>query len=420
MAGTGRLAAVVYYAKTLADGQIELPPFNLSHLNRMTDDVGILQHAIGTVPNYSEGYTTDDNARGLIFAVMMEELGKENLRQINGLASRCLAFLWHAFNNKNGHFRNFMGYDRRWLEEKGSPDSHARALWGLATVLGRSRQEGLRRAAARLFERTLPPRASLTIFGRCRSLSSRCIHICVIFPATERRKRYAPRWPSVYYDAYQKTASPDWNWFDNQLTYANASLPHALLLSGQGMQQKAMEAAGLEALEWLMSVQTSGEGHFIPIGNEGFYHSRRKPRPLRSAADRGPCHDFGMHRRLPPHRPSVVEAGGLAHFRMVPGPQRRRRGAIRSADGRLLRRTVDRRSQRQSRGGIDAGFPALAGRTAVVGIHHSRRPRANTPTVESRTRAKSRKPQSSCPKYHHESATRARYPFQAASGPIPC
>ena len=136
---------VVYYAKTLADGQVELPPFNLSHLHRMTDDVGILQHAIGTVPNYSEGYTTDDNARGLIFAILLEELGKEGLRQLNGLATRCLAFLWHAYNHENGHFRNFMGYDRRWLEEKGSIDSHARALWGLATVLGRSRHEGLAR-----------------------------------------------------------------------------------------------------------------------------------------------------------------------------------------------------------------------------------------------------------------------------------
>ncbi len=265
------LPRVIYSHKTLADGQIELPPFNLSHLNRMTDDVGILQHAIGTVPNYSEGYTTDDNARGLIFAVMMEELGKENLRQINGLASRCLAFLWHAFNNNNGHFRNFMGYDRRWLEEKGSPDSHARALWGLATVLGRSRQEGLRRAAARLFERTLPAARE---FNDLRSVSFTLIalHTYLLhFPGDRAAQEVRATLAEHLLEAYQTTASPDWNWFDNQLTYANASLPHALFLSGQGMQQKVMEAAGLEALEWLMSVQTSGEGHFIPVGNEGFY-----------------------------------------------------------------------------------------------------------------------------------------------------
>ena len=122
------LPRVAYYAKTLADGQIELPPFNLSHLHHLTDDVGILQHAIGTVPNYREGYTTDNNARGLILAVLLEELGKEGWRQIDGLASRCLAFLWHAYNDENSHFRNFMGYDRQWLEEQGSKTAILGAL----------------------------------------------------------------------------------------------------------------------------------------------------------------------------------------------------------------------------------------------------------------------------------------------------
>jgi glycosyltransferase involved in cell wall biosynthesis len=265
------LPRVIYSAKTLADGQIELPTFNLTHLHRLTDDVGILQHAIGSVPNYSEGYTTDDNARGLIFAILLEELGKDSLRHLNGLATRCLAFLWHAYNKENGHFRNFMAYDRRWLEEKGSPDSHARALWGLATVLGRSHQEGLRRAAARLFERTLPAARD---FHDLRSVSFTLLALSTYlrqFPgdraAQEIRTSHAER----LYDAYQKTAASDWHWFDNKLTYANAALPHALLLSGQGMQQKMMEATALEALEWLMSVQTSDEGHFIPIGNDGFY-----------------------------------------------------------------------------------------------------------------------------------------------------
>ncbi len=290
------LPRVVYYAKTLADGQIELPPFNLSHLSRMTDDVGILQHAIGTVPNYSEGYTTDDNARGLIFAVLLEELGKEGLRQLNGLASRCLAFLWHAFNNQNGHFRNFMGYDRRWLEEKGSKDSHARALWGLATVLGRSRHEGLRRAAARLFERTLP---TVREFDDLRSVAFTLIalntYLCH-FPGDRAAQEMRATLAERLYKVYQKNTSAAWNWFEDQLTYANASLPHALLLSGQGMQQKAMEAAGLETLEWLVSIQTSSEGHFLPVGNQGFYprggnRARFDQQPIEAHATISACID---------------------------------------------------------------------------------------------------------------------------------
>ena len=291
------LPRVVYNAKTLADGQIELPPFNLTHLHRLTDDVGIFQHAIGPVPNYSEGYTTDDNARGLIFAILLEELGKEGLRQLNGLATRCLAFLWHAYNNQNGHFRNFMGYDRRWLEERGSPDSHARALWGLATVLGRSRHEGLRRAAARLFERTLPAAREFSTDLRSIAFTLIALHTYLRqFPGDRAAQEVRATLAERLYEAYQKNASPDWNWFENQLTYANASLPHALLLSGQAMQQKDMEAAGLESLDWLIAEQTSSEGHFIPIGNHGFYprggnRARFDQQPIEAHATISACID---------------------------------------------------------------------------------------------------------------------------------
>ena len=120
-----------FLAKTLAEQRTELPDLNLGHLRRLTDDVGILQHAIATVPNYAEGYTTDDNARALTLMVYLEELGKERLAQSGSLAARFLAFLWHARNPQNGYFRNLMAYDRRWLEDRGSYDSHARALWGL-------------------------------------------------------------------------------------------------------------------------------------------------------------------------------------------------------------------------------------------------------------------------------------------------
>jgi glycosyltransferase involved in cell wall biosynthesis len=258
-------------AKTLAEGHVELPAFNLEHLRRLTDDVGILQHAVGTVPNYSEGYTTDDNARGLILAILLEELGKHRVTQSDALASRYLAFLWHALNTQNGHFRNFMAYDRRWLEEFGSKDSHARALWGIATVLARSRQEGLRRAAARLFELTLPGARQFT------DLRPAAISLIAIneylrqFPgdraAQETRLILAER----LLDAFQKNSADDWVWFEDQLTYANATLPHALLLCGRAMRRPPMEAAGLRALAWLVAVQTSPEGHFVPIGNQGFY-----------------------------------------------------------------------------------------------------------------------------------------------------
>ena len=102
----------------------------------MTDDTGMLQHATFTIPNYREGYSIpDDNARALIVSTLLEELGSGEAFK---LASRYLAFIGYAFNTESGRFRNFMDYQRHWLEKNGSDDSHGRHLWALGTVLGRS------------------------------------------------------------------------------------------------------------------------------------------------------------------------------------------------------------------------------------------------------------------------------------------
>ena len=119
----------------------------------MTDDTGMLQHAIFTLPNYREGYTIDDNARALMVECFVEELGHS---EGSDLASRYLAFVWYAFNTETGRFRNFMDYQRNWLEKSGSDDSHGRTLWALGTLLGRSNTPGLQSMAGRLFEQALP------------------------------------------------------------------------------------------------------------------------------------------------------------------------------------------------------------------------------------------------------------------------
>ncbi|HEU4366393.1 MAG TPA: glycosyltransferase family 4 protein, partial [Candidatus Krumholzibacteria bacterium] len=131
----------------------ELPPLKLDHLHHMTDETGMLQHAIFTVPNYREGYTTDDNARALMVSALLEAVGHDEALE---LASRYLAFILYAFNTKTGRFRNFMDYERHWLEEIGSDDSHGRTLWALGTVLGHSNTPALQSMAGRVFEKAMP------------------------------------------------------------------------------------------------------------------------------------------------------------------------------------------------------------------------------------------------------------------------
>src|SRR3990167_5591653 len=142
-----------FIAKALDKFPGELPQLKLDHLQNMTDETGMFQHALFTVPNYSHGYTTDDNARALLVSILLDELG---IIESLGLASRYLAFLGFAFNEQTKRFRNFMDYQRNWLENSGSDDSHGRALLALGTVLSHSNTPTLNSMAGWLFEQTLP------------------------------------------------------------------------------------------------------------------------------------------------------------------------------------------------------------------------------------------------------------------------
>jgi glycosyltransferase involved in cell wall biosynthesis len=245
----------------------DLPPLSLEHLRRMTDDTGMLQHAVMAMPNPNEGYTTDDNARALIAAVKLEELGEPGAAE---LATRYMAFLWHAFNPAAARFRNFMGYDRRWLEEVGSEDSHARALWALGTTLGHSANPSLVGVAGSLFTQALPAALSFT-HPRPAAFALLGIHAYLQRFGGDRRAQQARATLAEGLLArYQAQHSDAWRWFGEELTYDNAALPHALLLSGGELGRADMCDLGLDALGWLAARQQAEEGHFAPVGCHGF------------------------------------------------------------------------------------------------------------------------------------------------------
>ena len=246
----------------------ELRPIKLDHLRHMTDDTGMLQHALFTVPNYREGYSIDDNARALVVSTLLEELGSGEALE---LASRYLAFIWYAFNMETGRFRNFMDYQRNWLEESGSDDSHGRALWALGTVLGRSNTPALRSMAVRVFEQALPAILDTTS-PRPWSFALIGIYEYIRRFAGDRkvsqvREELAGRLLKLY----QSHRLDEWRWYEDGLTYCNAALPHALLMCGQSIPNNAMTEAGLESLSWLVHLQRADAGHFVPIGSNGFY-----------------------------------------------------------------------------------------------------------------------------------------------------
>ncbi len=250
----------------------ELPPVKIDHLHRMTDDTGMIQHANFIVPNYSEGYSIDDNARALIVCMHLAELELGNGQSL-ALASRYLAFINYAFNRENGRFRNFMDYQRNWLEDSGSEDSHGRTLWALGTVLGRSNIPALQSMAGWLFEQTLPailettsPRAwAFTLIGIHEYLRR--------FDGDRRASQIRDELAKRLLALYQQCRSDEWCWYETELSYCNAVLPQAMLMCGQWIPHKTMTEVGLESLGWLADLQRadSASGYFVPIGSNGFY-----------------------------------------------------------------------------------------------------------------------------------------------------
>jgi glycosyltransferase involved in cell wall biosynthesis len=250
-----------------------LPLLNTGHLLNMTDDTGMLQHAIFSVPNTREGYTTDDNARALIVSVLLDENPEySDRRECPNLSHRYLSFLWLAFHADSGRFRNFLDYDRKWLENIGSDDSHGRALWSLGKVLGVSRNAGLRGAAGRLFEAAFP--ATLT-FTSPRAWAYSILGMQAYldwFPGDRAIQGARNELANRLFDIYEGCHSETWKWFEKSLSYSNARLSQALILAGWRSDNHRMIEAGMDSLKWLVAEQhRCDENVFVPIGSNGFY-----------------------------------------------------------------------------------------------------------------------------------------------------
>ena len=257
-----------FIAKALDKYPSELPPLKTDHLRVMTDETGILQHALFAVPNYSHGYTTDDNARALLVSILLDELGNS---ESVGLASRYLAFLGYAFNTQNKRFRNFMDYQRKWSEDTGSDDSHGRAIWALGTVLSHSTMPSFNSMAGWLFEQALP---SILVTTSPRAWAFALIGISEYsqkYSGDRRANQVSEELAGRLLRSYQTHRTDDWRWFERRLTYCNAALSHALLVCGKSIPNSAMTNAGLESLQWLAGLHRAPEGHFVPIGSNGFY-----------------------------------------------------------------------------------------------------------------------------------------------------
>ena len=244
------------------------PAANPRALLAMSDDVGLYQHAVHAVPDRSHGYCVDDNARALLAACALDAREETGLpeRQVDAYA----AFVQHAWNPDCGRFRNFMSYDRRWLEPAGSEDSHGRTLWAVGVCSRDSASEPRRawaghllRAAAHTVAGFTSPRAwAFSLLG----LNAFCGAHPPVRALEALRRDLAQR----LMDQLRTHATPAWPWFEPCLSYDNARLCEALILSGEGMEAPDMTQAGVRALTWLVSRQRGNGGVFRPVGSDTF------------------------------------------------------------------------------------------------------------------------------------------------------
>ncbi|MHA1150494.1 MAG: glycosyltransferase family 4 protein [Promethearchaeota archaeon] len=256
--------------KSLRTTPFEMPEPIFDHLYRLTDDVGILQHANYSVPNRNHGYCTDDNARAIITVLLAKNLSFED-NFLDKYGYRYLSFILHAFNEENNRFRNFMSYERKWIEEQGSEDCHGRAIWSLGFIIGISNIKEYENVALEIFEKAVE---TLSAFTSPRALAFGLIGIHAYlsrFSGDRRIKQYRKEIANKLFEMYCQNAKEDWPWIEDIVAYDNGKIPQAFLLSGQWLQRQDMVEAGLQSLEWILRIQTGDKGQFTPIGNNGWY-----------------------------------------------------------------------------------------------------------------------------------------------------
>ena len=259
-----------FEAQTLASRPAGWPEIDLRHVRALTDDTGILQHAVFNIPRYEDGYCLDDNARALLLMTLLEEAGTDDPTTARALGSRYVGFVNYALDRSSGRFRNFLSYGRQWLEPQGSEDSHGRAVWALGAVIGRAGNPGRHSLAGDLFHAALP---AVTRFTSPRAWAYVLLGIeeyLRAFQGDSSVESLREDLTTRLFGLLQRSSGRDWSWFEDSVTYCNARLSQALIVSGVRMGRADVVDGGLGSLDWLVSLQLSADGDFAPIGCNGF------------------------------------------------------------------------------------------------------------------------------------------------------
>jgi glycosyltransferase involved in cell wall biosynthesis len=265
----------------IPDAGLELAEARTEHLLSLVDDCGIVQHARGAIPNRYTGYCVDDVARLVVVALELESRTGDS--KWTPVLYRSLAFLYDATDDNGAGMRNFMSYDRRWLDEPHVGDHVGRSIWALGDVLSTAWVPAIVRPSQRLLVslvRSLQGALSIRTAAYATLGLARLDADRLDDPARELLERCVARLE----DAYETSSDNAWRWFEDVLTYDNARLPHALIVGGVALDRDHAVTAGLESLAWLGDESGLADGLLRLPGNEG----RHRDEPAPGAGDEQP------------------------------------------------------------------------------------------------------------------------------------
>jgi glycosyltransferase involved in cell wall biosynthesis len=252
------------YAKSSA--LMRLPEFDLTHVKRLTDDTGIIQHSKYIVPDRSTGYCLDDNARALMAVTWAFSLLKSD--DAKRLLSVYCSFM-NFMQKEDGRFRNFMDYNRNFMDQDGSDDSNGRTIWACGFIIWKSPNESYRSMASECFRKTFGNIPKLNLRGKAFAILGLCAYLRA-YQNDEKAFVLLKECSKHLLEAYGRQRKNDWHWFEDILCYDNAVMPMALFNAYQHLKEESVLKTAVESLAFLEKL-TFRNGKMSVIGNDGWY-----------------------------------------------------------------------------------------------------------------------------------------------------
>ena len=245
------------------------PPAAISFrgITRLSDDTGMFQHSVFSIPDRAHGYCIDDNARALM---LMNRIGSHDADKANHLATIYASFLQHAWNPDARRFRNFMGFARNWLESGGSEDSNGRTLWALGSTAAEGHSISLRRWARILFNESVSIAFEFKSPRSWAFAALGALEVLKVDTDNDQAKEIVTRAVEVLKHRLVSVNAADWLWYESGLAYDNCRLPEALIRSGLYLGDDDAIEKAMASLRWITAQQTTVAGLFRPVGSETF------------------------------------------------------------------------------------------------------------------------------------------------------